>query len=116
MSKIPYNKDRSGKLISRGGPRDIQQRQMIDRQQDMLRKVSSDNDSTGVRPHIVVSSAPNHAAELDASQFLPLEEVRRKLEEAVETVRKEERKRYESGLNSLNDQLKDIRQNIIIYR
>jgi len=110
MPKIVYNKERSGKILARGGPRDVQTRQRLDQQERLLREmVANDRE---VRPQMtgpVVSDKPVQA-QLDLSQYMPLEEVRQKLLEAVEVTRKDEAARFESGLNSLNEQLKDSRK------
>jgi chromosome segregation ATPase len=49
---------------------------------------------------------------VDLSQYLPFEEVRQKIEEAVASTSEAERKRFESGLKNLNDQLNVERKKV----
>jgi hypothetical protein len=110
MSKLVYNKERSGKIIARGGPRDAQNRQRLDQQERMMRS----SDDRGLRPQVVgsrgSSERPAQSSQIDLSQYMPFEEVRRKLVEVAEFTKKDESARFESGLNSLNEQLKESRR------
>jgi len=77
-----------------GGPRDRQRRVADDRLVDRL------------KPAIHAEVTKNGVGTpLDISQYLPLDIVRRKIEEAVEATKQAERKRYNSGLRNINDQL-----------
>ncbi len=108
MAKIVYNKGNSGKLLSRGGPRDIQNRQRLEQQRAMCDVLSS-GDIQDIRPHLLNPGESRNQV-VDLSQYLSLEDVRHKIEEAVHAVRTEDRVRYESGLNGLNDQLNESRK------
>jgi DNA repair exonuclease SbcCD ATPase subunit len=102
MARIKYNKERlSGKQVGGGGPRDRQLAQKIRNDQAILGLTSP---SMSAR----VSTQP----EIDLSQYLPLVEVKKKLEEAAATSAESERKRFESGLKNLNDQLNAERKKI----
>jgi len=102
-SRIVYNKEGSGKRLSRGGPRDIQLRQRI-LQEEMVRS------GGGLAPHIITKdiSVPS-APVVDMSQYLPLSEVKSKIEEAVEHTRETVKGKYESGIKSLTEQLNEVR-------
>lgn len=95
MTRIKYNKERlSGKQIGGGGPRDKQRALQLQQQREMLQQVSP-----------TISAQVSEQPEIDISQYLPLAEVKKKLEEAVASTAESERKRFESGLKNLNDQL-----------
>lgn len=108
MGKIVYNKERSGKLIGRGGPRDIQQRQRLIQEGSMVREVLA-FDKTSFKPQIVDEKKEKNL-DIDLSQYLPLTEVRKKIEEAVMVVQQQEMQRYEGGLKNINDQLNTARK------
>jgi chromosome segregation ATPase len=80
-----------------GGPRDHQARLELAKQRELL------NIAPSVQAVEINKEAP--PTSVDMSQFLSLDVVRQKIEEAVEFTRKTEADRYESGLKSLNDQL-----------
>jgi len=102
MVKIRYNKEKPGRILMGRGPRDIQLKQKVLREQETYKHLT---------PIISVESANGvMQTEVDSSQYLSLDEVRKKIEEAVDVVREEERKRYESGLKNLNDQLNQMRK------
>jgi len=102
MVKIRYNKEKPGRILMGRGPRDIQLKQKVLREQETYKHLT---------PIISVESANDvMQTEVDSSQYLSLDEVRKKIEEAVDVVREEERKRYESGLKNLNDQLNQMRK------
>jgi len=106
MGKIVYNKEMSGKKLGKGGPRDIQLRQRI-LQEEMIRN------SGGLAPHIVTNDKPTSPTPVtDMSQYLPLSDVRKKIEEAVESTKESVKIKYESGLQSMNEQLKESRRKI----
>lgn len=96
MARIPYNKKRlKGKQIGGGGPRDKQLAQKIRKEQELRERILSPS----------ISAEVSESPEVDLSQYLPLEEVKKKIEEAVASTAEAERKRFESGLKNLNDQL-----------
>jgi len=98
-----YNKKRlEGKQIGGGGPRDKQLVQRIRKEQELKDLILSPAMSAEV------STKP----EIDLSQYLPLEEVKKKIEEAVAVTAESERKRFESGLKNLNDQLNVERKKV----
>jgi DNA repair exonuclease SbcCD ATPase subunit len=112
MAKLNYNKPMEGKILIRGGPRDMQRRQQLIEQEQVIRSIVQD-DSKGPRPTMrgekeFPASLPQN--DVDLSQYLPLSEVQIKIEQAVEYTRNEEKNRYESGLKSLNEQLKESRK------
>ena len=60
----------------------------------------------GLKPSIHAEVAKSESgAPLDLSQYLPLNVVRQKLEEAVKATKEAEHKRYNSGLKNINTQL-----------
>lgn len=94
----------------RGGPRDQQRRQQLIQQEQVIRSIVQAED-IGPRPTMKgEKEAPQPQQTVDLSQYLPLEEVRTKLEQAVDYTRNEEKNRYESGLKNLNEQLKEARK------
>lgn len=102
MTRIKYNKERlAGKQIGGGGPRDRQRALKLQQQSEMLKQVSP-----------AISAQVSKQQELDLSQYLPLTEVKKKLEEAVAATAESERKRFESGLKNLNDQLNSERKKV----
>jgi len=97
MAKITYNKQKPGRILMGRGPRDLQLRQKLELEKS-IREVS---------PSI---TATHENVSISSPQQLPLEEVRKKLDEAVMAAKEEERKRYESGLKNLSDQLNAMRK------
>ena len=98
MPRIIYNKEKSSKILGGGGPRDRQARLELARQRESLQSMSP-----LVQAAEIIREVP--PSQIDMSQFLPLDAVRQKIEEAVEFTRKAEVERYESGLKNLNDQM-----------
>lgn len=95
MPRIKYNKERlSSKQLGGGGPRDKQAALKMRQQSEMFKQIRPD-----------ISAEVSKQPEVDLSQYLPFEEVKHKLEEAVAATAESERKRFESGLKNLNDQL-----------
>jgi len=107
--KIRYNKEKSGKLFSKGGPRDIQLRQRI-KQEELIRGL-------GPAPHIIMHdrSAPSPST-VDMSQYLPLNKVKTKIEAAVEHTKELMQSKYESGVKNLNDQLEEVKGEVSILQ
>lgn len=102
MARIKYNKERlSGKQIGGGGPRDRQMALKLQQQSEMLKQVSP-----------TISAQVSEQREVDLSQYLLLSEVKKKLEEAVAATAEGERKRFESGLKNLNEQLNAERKKV----
>jgi DNA repair exonuclease SbcCD ATPase subunit len=104
-NRIVYNKENSGKLLGKGGPRDIQIRQRVV-QEKLLTE-------TGPRPEIRGTEKP---AQADMSQYLPFDEVRKKIEEAVEHTKKSERSRHNRELKTLNNQLEELRGKVEAFQ
>lgn len=94
MGKIQYDKKvLTGKLVGRGGPRDIQARQQQILQEEMLKQVVGSRSTS----------------EVDLSQYLPLSEVRKKIEDAVNATTLEAAVRYEHELSNLRSTVKELR-------
>jgi chromosome segregation ATPase len=95
MTRIKYNKEKlPSKQFGGGGPRDRQESLKLRRQAELIKQVSP-----------TISAEVSKQPEIDLSQYLPFEEVKKKIEEAVASTSESERKRFESGLKNLNDQL-----------
>lgn len=110
MAKLEYNKPVGDKILIRGGPRDMQRRQQLIQQEQVIRSIVNE-ESIGPRPTMRgEKESPQSTPTVDLSQYLPLDEVRTKLEQAVDYTRNEEKGRYESGLKNLNEQLKEARK------
>lgn len=102
MTRIQYNKKRmAGKQVGGGGPRDRQLAQKIRNESKLLNSLSP-----------AISAEVSEHKEVDLSQYLSLEEVKKKLEEVAAATAESERKRFESGLKSLNDQLNMERKKV----
>jgi predicted RNase H-like nuclease (RuvC/YqgF family) len=102
--KIKYNKEKSGKQLGGGGPRDRQLAHRFKQEDRLIEKL---------KPAIsaeVAKAQEGPQAGPDLSQYLPMEIARQKIEEAVEYTKKLDKERYESGLKNLNDQLKAARK------
>lgn len=76
MTKIKYNKDKSGRILIGGGPRDIQLRQRLVQAEMIKRSVDEEPKKQ----------------EVDLSQYLPLNKVKEKIEAAVEFTKKNDQK------------------------
>lgn len=88
MTRIKYNKERlSSKQLGGGGPRDRQRALKLRQQSEMLRQINP-----------IISTEVPEQPSVDLSQYLPFEEVRKKIEEAVASTVESERKRFESQL------------------
>ena len=109
MPKIIYNKAKSGRLMGGGGPRDRQVALRLKQQQELL---------YGLRPGLKAeisksktASKPHQSQQtMDLSQYLPLKEVKKKIEEAIAFTKNKEQQRFESGLKNINNQLKAERK------
>lgn len=103
--KIVYNKEKSGKQLGRGGPRDRQMIQKLMREREALDRLrpSVSTESVDSQPSVEKFQSRD-------PQVLPLNDVKKKIDEAVASTRKAEQERFESGLKSLNDQLKAERK------
>jgi len=104
MGRIVYNKENSGKKLSRGGPRDIQLRQRI-----MYEEAIRESQTPVILTKDKSSKAP---PTVDLSQYLSLDKVKIKIEEAVEHTKEIVKAKYESGIKSLTDQLNESKSNI----
>jgi len=96
MTKIKYNKDKSGRILIGGGPRDIQLRQRL-LQAEMIKRAINDSESSKINTDAVKSKEPV----IDLSQYLPLSEVKEKISLAVEFTKKNEKAMYEIGNQKL---------------
>ena len=111
MPKIIYNKAKSGRLMGGGGPRDRQVALRLKQQQELL---------YGLRPGLKAeisksktASKPHQSQQtMDLSQYLPLKEVKKKIEEAIAFTKNKEQQRFESGLKNINNQLKVEREKL----
>jgi hypothetical protein len=91
MSKIVYNKERSGKIIARGGPRDIQNRQKLLRQSESLKE------------SFVEDMPKDKTVYGDLSQYMLLSDVKTKILEAVGFAKKEESAKFEHEIELLHE-------------
>ncbi len=111
MPKIIYNKAKSGRLMGGGGPRDRQVSLRLKQQQELLYglrpglKAEISKSKTASKPH-------QHQQTVDLSQYLPLKEVKKKIEEAIAFTKNKEQQRFESGLKNINNQLKVEREKL----
>lgn len=102
MTRIKYNKEKlPSKQYGGGGPRDRQAALKLRQQAELLQRVSP-----------TISAEVSEQPSVDLSQYLPFEEVKKKIEEAVASTSETERKRFESGLKNLNDQLNAERKKV----
>lgn len=100
--RVPYAKPTpSKKLMGRGGPRDMQRRQQSGGVLSTPKIESTDLDA--IKKLLEEKLGGDVGGEPVGG--IPIEEVERRVVEAVEATRKEEAQRYESGLKSLNEQL-----------
>jgi hypothetical protein len=111
MAKIVYNKLKSGKLLGGGGPRDKQRALRLKQQQELLSSLKP-NMTAEVTKSKNVSNTQQPQQVVDSVQYLPLQEVRKKIDEAVAVTRDQESQRFESGLKNINNQLKDERKKV----
>jgi len=106
--KIPYNKEiekSSGKQIGRGGPRDIQRRQAAAFERGTA-TIQLPPLNVEELKNLILDQRRKEEGPIDLSGIgLTYTEAREKIQEAVEATRKEERKKYEGSLRSLNNQL-----------
>lgn len=94
MSRIRYNKEKlSSKQLGGGGPRDRQAALRLRQQKDVLKRD-------------ILAALPKQP-EIDLSQYLPFDEVRKKISDAVTATVESEQKKFESSLKSLKDQLRE---------
>ena len=97
MSRIRYNKEKlSSKQLGSGGPRDRQAALKLQQQKELLKRVSGE-----------VSVEVPRQQEVDLSQYLPFEEVKQKIADAVASTVESERKKFEGDLKSLRDKLQE---------
>ena len=106
--KIPYNKEikkSSSKQIGRGGPRDIQRRQAAAFERGTA-TIQLPPLNVEELKNLILDQRRKEEGPIDLSGIgLTYTEAREKIQEAVKVTRKEERKKYESSLRNLNDQL-----------
>jgi hypothetical protein len=94
MSRIRYNKEKSSsKQLGGGGPRDRQAALKLQQQRELIKREAL----------IEASKQP----EIDLSQYLPFNEVRTKIADAVASTVVSERKKFESSLKGLEDRLQE---------
>ena len=82
MTKIKYNKSKSGRILMGGGPRDIQLKQRLAQAELIKRKINITDGAVVEEPI---------KSKIDLSQYLPLDEVKEKIESAVEFTKKREK-------------------------
>jgi len=105
--KIPYNKEikkNSGKQIGRGGPRDSQRRQATSFERGAAKIQLPPIDMKELRKLLLDQGKEEGPIDLSGIG-LTYTEAKEKIQRAVEATRVEERKKYESRLRDLNDQL-----------
>lgn len=110
MAKMIYNKKKSGRLMGGGGPRDKQEALRLRQQQELLRPSMTARVESMEDAKSVPKQSSSRQQTVDMSQFLPLDEVKKKIEEAVNYTRNAEQQKLNSGLNNINNQLKDMRK------
>ena len=89
MVKIKYNKNKPGRILAGGGPRDVQLRQRLMQAELIKRAVDNTNDVVNNK-----DVKPKEPA-VDLSQYLPLNTVKEKIDAAVEFTKKNERETHE---------------------
>ena len=107
-NKIPYNKKlNGGKQWGSGGPRDLQRRQNATYGSAVIQLPSM---SVKELKELLggVSAIDKNIS--NGKGQMSFEEVKRKINEAVQFTIKQEKGRYESGLKNLNDQLNVMRK------
>lgn len=115
--KIPYNKEvkkYSGKQIGKGGPRDMQRRQAVafERGTATIQLPPVDIDQL---KNLLLDQRKKEEGPIDLSGIgLTYTEAEKKIRQAVEATRVEERKKYESNLRNLNDQLNAAKTKITV--
>jgi len=112
MSKIKYNKEKPGRLLSGGGPRDLQHRQKLMQQEQIIRDLVISESRH--HPSIIDKNKNIEKSQLkiDLSQYIPLEEVKRKIEDAVSFIKKEEKIKFENELSILSNELSNIKKKL----
>jgi len=93
MPKMPYNKEKFDRISARGGPRDIQARQWLDQQKELLKSVVKSGEEL-VQP-----------IQGDLSQYMLLSDVKIKILDAVEFTKKAEADKFIGTINALNDKI-----------
>ncbi len=109
--KIPYNKEKSGKQIGRGGPRDLQRKQ-AERGTAVLQPPTL-NMREELKRLLLEQGREEGPINLDGIG-LTYPEVEKKIQQAVKATEDAERKRYESGLQNLNNQLNAAKKKIAV--
>jgi len=110
-SKIPYNKKLdSKKQWGTGGPRDIQRKQSAAYGNATYGSAVIQLPSMSVEELKELLGGASTMGKNISGDQISFEEVKRKIDEAVQFTIKQEKKRYESGLKNLNDQLNIMRR------
>lgn len=102
--KIPYNKQKSGKQMGKGGPRDIQRRQVAAYERGTANIQLPPLSIEELKQLFLEQRKEEGPINLDGLG-LTYGEAEEKIRQAVEVTREEERKKYESNLQNLNNQL-----------
>ena len=102
--KIPYNKKLSGKQWGGGGPRDMQKKQNS-LSGDAVIKLPQLNEEELKKLLAIHESKTEEGAIDEKDQFLPLDEVKKKIDEAVEFTIAQERNRHKGEITNLNTEL-----------
>jgi len=105
VSNIPYNKKlNNGKQWGSGGPRDIQRKQNAAYGKAVIQLPSM---SVEELKQLLGNASPINKND---SNKMPFEEAKRKIDGAVKFTIEQEKKRYESSIRNLNDQLNVLRR------
>jgi len=108
VSKIPYNKKLDGaKQWGSGGPRDIQRKQNLAYGSAVIQLP---NMSVEELKRLLGNTSPLNK---DGNNKMTFEEVKKKIDEAVQFTIDQEKKRYESSIRNLNDQLNTTRKKLV---
>jgi len=110
--KIPYNKKLDNKKQwGTGGPRDIQRKQAATYGNATYGSAVIQLPSMSVEElKDLLSGAPTTDKNISGGNQMSFEEAKRKINEAVQFTIDQEKKKYESGLKNLNDQLNAMKK------
>jgi len=115
--KIPYNKEikkNSGKQMGKGGPRDMQRRQAVAFERGVATIQLPPVDINQLKD-LLLDQRKKEEGPIDLSGVgLTYTEAEKKIRQAVEVTREEERKKYEKNLRNLNDQLNAAKTKITV--
>lgn len=110
MAKIAYNKLLPKKRPGGSTVRDMQRKQVGTQGSVTIQLPTASLEE--LKKLLLLEQQGKNAEEGPVENVLSFEEVKRKLDEAVEFTRKQEKEKYESGLVNLNEQLDIIKKKI----